>query len=260
MIDRYQAQRYELKYFITQSQAARVREIVRSYLQPDDYSLGADDYSYPVHSIYLDSIDLTTYWATVHCEKSRFKLRVRYYDENPEAPVFLEIKRRLNETVRKQRAAVRRDTLKSLIAGEFPEPHHMFGGSVHQLGSAQMFSTLMHQLHAAPKVHVAYQREAWVDAIGNAVRVTLDRAVRGVPMHDLRLTTEMSDPVLPFGEQVVLELKFTNRFPNWFGSLVRQLNLTQCGVQKYCGSLDLVRGDGAGARHGASRAAVRWHL
>jgi hypothetical protein len=260
MIDRYQAQRYELKYFITPSQASRVREIVRSYLQPDDYSLAAEDYSYPVHSIYLDSIDLTTYWATVHCERSRFKLRVRYYEENPEAPVFLEIKRRLNETVRKQRAGVRRDMLDALIRGEFPGPHHMFDRSVEQLGSAQMFSTLRHQLHAGPKVHVAYQREAWVDPVGNAVRVTLDRSVRGEPMQEIRLTTRMDDPVLPFGEQVVLELKFTNRFPNWFGSLVRQLDLTQCGVQKYCGSLDLVRSDGAGPRSIASRAAVRWFV
>ena len=44
----------------------------------------------------------------------------------------------------------------------------------------------------------------------------------------------MHNPWKPFGKEVILELKFTNRFPDWFGDLVRVFKLTQCGAAKYC--------------------------
>jgi hypothetical protein len=65
MDEKLQQQRFERKYFINERQAPQIREFVRQYLVPDKYSLGKPDYSYPVHSIYLDSSDLLTYWATV---------------------------------------------------------------------------------------------------------------------------------------------------------------------------------------------------
>jgi hypothetical protein len=43
----------------------------------------------------------------------------------------------------------------------------------------------------------------------------------------------MKDPKFVFGDNVVLELKFTNRFPDWFRELVRIFGLVQCGAAKY---------------------------
>jgi hypothetical protein len=40
-----------------------------------------------------------------------------------------------------------------------------------------------------------------------------------------------------FGDSVVLELKFTNRFPEWFKELVRVFGLMQCGAAKYVDGL-----------------------
>jgi len=78
MEERLQRQRFERKYFITERQAIQIRDLVKSYLVPDEFSAGRADFSYPVHSLYLDSQELLTYWATVHCETKRFKLRVRF--------------------------------------------------------------------------------------------------------------------------------------------------------------------------------------
>jgi hypothetical protein len=36
-----------------------------------------------------------------------------------------------------------------------------------------------------------------------------------------------------WGRGIVLELKFTNRFPDWFRELVRVFGLRQCGAAKY---------------------------
>jgi hypothetical protein len=43
----------------------------------------------------------------------------------------------------------------------------------------------------------------------------------------------MIHPVLVWDRDVVLELKFTNRFPEWFRQLTQAFNLRQCGAAKY---------------------------
>ena len=232
-----QAQRFERKYFITEHQVISLREFISGHLQLDENSEGREDYAYPVHSLYLDSDELLTYWATVHCEKKRFKLRVRYYDDNPVSPLFFEIKRRENECVLKQRGMVHRAAGALLLAGQLPAPEFLVGDKPHHLAALQRFCYLMQRLRARPMVHVAYLREAWVSPHSNSVRVTMDRQVRGEPRRDAVFRTEMRDPVHPFGKQLVLELKFTDRFPDWFADLVRHFNLLQTGAPKYCGSV-----------------------
>ena len=237
MDEQLQHQRFERKYFVTERQAIQIREFVKCYLVPDKFSEGQPDYSYPVHSLYLDSNELMTYWATVHCEKRRFKLRVRFYDDDPESPLFFEIKRRENECILKQRGVVHRGAGAFLLAGHLPGPEHLVTNKPQHLAALQRFIYLMHKLNARPMVHVGYLREAWVSKHNNAVRVTVDRMVRGEPWHQAVFTRKLLDPVRPFGEQRVLEMKFTDRFPDWFSELVRHFNLIQTGAPKYCGSV-----------------------
>jgi hypothetical protein len=249
MADRMQAQRFERKYFITERQALEVRGFVSGYLQPDEFSVGQSAYSYPVHSLYLDSDGLATYWATVHCEKARFKLRVRYYDDDPESPLFFEIKRRENECILKQRGAVHRRAGDLLLMGQLPGPEHLITGKPHHLAALQRFCLLMQRLNAHPTVHVAYVREAWVSAQGNSVRVTIDREVRGEPRREAVFSTAMQKPVYPFRQRHVLELKFTDRFPGWFKDIVQYFDLVQTGAPKYCGIVSET-GEQRVVRHG----------
>jgi len=98
-IDRAQRQRREIKYMIREEQALAVRSYLNSYLEADEFAVGKPDNSYSVHSVYLDSNRLATYHSANNGERNRFKLRIRYYDENPWSPVFFEIKRRINEGI-----------------------------------------------------------------------------------------------------------------------------------------------------------------
>ncbi len=231
-----QRQRFELKYLIPEESALRVRDFVRCYMDMDEYSVGKPNYSYPVHSLYLDSDDLKLYWATINGDKNRYKLRLRYYSTKPDAPVFFEIKRRMNNCIMKQRGGVRHDALPVLLRGYLPEVNHLVSKNPKQLVALQRFCELMNDIHAKPKVHIFYMREAYVSEDGEA-RVTLDRRVYGEPSLTCSITTEMHDPVLSFQPHVILELKFTNRFPDWFRELVRVVNGTQCGAAKYCESI-----------------------
>ncbi len=238
--DKLQIQRFELKYLIKEEMALAVREFVRNYLQIDEYGATQSNYSYSVHSLYLDSDELTTYWHTINGNKNRFKLRLRFYENQPAAPVYFEIKRRANDAILKERGAVHRDAADWLLAGHLPEPAHLVSRDPRQLVALQRFSLLMNQIHAKPKAHVAYLREAWISAHNNSVRVTMDRDVRCDPEPTAQFRSEMTNPVVVFGRNVILELKFTGRFPDWFRDLVRIYNLAQCSAAKYADGVALM--------------------
>jgi hypothetical protein len=235
--DRMQTQRFELKYLINEEMALKVRDYVRAYMEFDEYSVGRPNYSYAVHSVYLDSDDLKTYWDTINGVKNRFKLRMRYYDANPKSPVFFEIKRRMNNCIMKQRGGVRQEFVPYLLSGHLPREEHLLSKAPKQMVALQRFGELMTQIRAKPKVHIGYMREAYVSS-DDKHRITIDRDVYGEENLGHSVKTEMKNPVRAFEEGIViLELKFTNRFPNWFRDLVRMAGVMQCGAAKYVESI-----------------------
>ncbi|MDB6037271.1 MAG: hypothetical protein JWM99_1112 [Verrucomicrobiales bacterium] len=238
--DRFQHQRFELKYVISESLALCIREFVSGYLELDEFGATMPNYSYPVHSLYLDSRDLRTYRSTVSGDKNRFKLRLRYYDDSPETPIFFEIKRRMNTTILKERGGVKRASVKTLLAGQLPCVDDLVSNRPSHMAGLQRFAHLMTALNAEPKVHVAYLREAWISRHDNSIRVTLDRHVQCDLDPTARLDTQSVNPVVVFNGLVILELKFTNRFPDWFNHLVATFGLAQAGAAKYVGGVELL--------------------
>lgn len=238
--DKMQSSRFELKYVIDEATALRMRDFARCYLDPDEYARQQPDFSYPVHSIYLDSDDLYTYRTTTNGDRNRFKLRVRFYDDDPRTPVFFEIKRRSNNCILKQRCAVRRPAAARILTGQFPLAEDLVSPSPKHFQAIHNFIRLMELIQAKPKVHVAYLREAYVPRDGNAARLTFDRNVRSEAVSALQLSTAMRHPVALWGKAVVLELKFTDRFPNWFGELVRIFGVFQRGAAKYADGITLI--------------------
>ena len=238
--DKLQMQRLEYKYQISESLALAVRSFVCSHLELDEYGANQPDNSYTIHSLYLDSRDLKTYWDTINGDKNRYKLRLRYYSEDPGSPVFFEVKRRVNDAILKQRGGVRRKAVDDLLAGHLPEPEHLLTAQAKQYVALQRFSQLMLSIQARPKAHVCYRREAWVSTHDNSVRVTMDREVRVAPEFTSRLQTSMGDHVMPFDGMVILELKFTGRFPNWFRDLTEALGLFRTSAAKYADGLALL--------------------
>src|SRR5436853_1212175 len=228
-----------MKYLVPEQTAQQVRQFVAAYLELDEYGATMPNLSYPVHSLYIDSEDLFTYRATINGMKNRYKLRLRYYNEKPESPVFFEIKRRTNATISKMRGGVRRSSVGPILAGQLPTPDDMLSKEPKQFYAIQKFCELMMAIHAKPISHVFYMREAWISTADNSVRVTMDRAVLCEPDPSARLSTTMINPVRPFGEEVILELKFTTRFPDWFKEVVRGFGLTQCGAATYAEGIEL---------------------
>src|SRR5712692_5966277 len=153
---RLQPQRFEVKYLIDEDITLAMRDFISSYLELDEYGIGRPNLSYPVHSLYLDSDDLRTHCASINGTKNRFKLRLRYYDDKPNTPVFFEVKARIDNCILKQRCGVRRDAVPLLVAGQLPEPDHLLSREPRHLAAVQRFNLLLHQLNARPKAHNNY--------------------------------------------------------------------------------------------------------
>src|ERR1051325_2988312 len=76
----------------------------------------------------------------------------------------------------------------------------------------------------------------------------MDRQVYCDPEPTASLSTDLLAPVVVFGDSVVLELKFTGRYPDWFRELIRVFNLVQCSAAKYADGVTLLGEARMGAR------------
>jgi hypothetical protein len=228
-----QRQRFEYKYLVSEHVARSVRDFASAYLVLDEYGASLPDRSYPVHSLYLDSPDLALYRSTINGDRNRFKLRVRYYEDGDDRPAYLEIKRRANSVILKKRAGVHRAAVEEVVAGQLAQPSHTVDGSPEALDALESFCSLVQRLGAVPQAHVSYLREAWAAPGSNAVRLTMDRRVRTERRRVFSLEPDMSAPTEVFGDRVVLELKFTDRFPRWLNELVQVFGLRQGSAAKY---------------------------
>ena len=239
-MDNVQHQRLELKYLIREQTAQAVRDFVASYLALDKFGVGQPDCSYTIHSLYLDSDDFEFYWQTINGNKNRYKLRLRYYDDNPSSPVFFEIKRRMNNAILKERGAVKREAANALLAGQLPDASQLASDDPGQMEALENFCRLMAHHRARPRAHIVYRREAWTTQNDNSARVTMDRQVRFDYEPRQLLRTELNSPYTVFPNSVILELKFTGRFPDWFSELVRCFNLWQGSAAKYVDGLTVM--------------------
>lgn len=233
----FQKQRFEMKYRISEAKARQIRFFVQNYLKCDTYGATQPDLSYPVNSLYLDSPSLKTYQDTINGDLNRFKLRIRYYDYE-DTPVYFEIKRRHNKVIRKKRAQIHRWALKDILLGQFPTSEHLVKSSAEENHAIEEFSYLQNLLIAKPSMHVSYFREAYELEHSNSVRVTFDRNVRSNPDVESPFMKNRTGDFPVFGDTVILELKFTDKFPNWLQELTQLFHLRQESAAKYVDSIE----------------------
>ena len=228
-----------MKYLIPESQARAIREHVLAHLQPDD-NTKPNSIGYQVQSLYLDSRKLICYSQTMHGIKNRFKLRIRFYDEKPDSPVFLEIKRRVTNVIQKKRAMVDRKSAESILRGALPSSDMLIKNTAEQRDALMSFCKLKDEVGAVGKIFVDYFREAFQCSGANHYRVTFDRHVRGSrydPRVGLHLPERAKMARIP---GVVLEMKYINEPADWMVDIAKRFHLERTSVPKYVECIDVV--------------------
>ena len=224
--------RYELKYRIHEAKAHAVAEYVKQYLHLDRYAKLRPRGAYPIVSLYMDSDNFRLARETIEGKKNRFKLRVRGYSDNPETPCFFEIKRRISNVIIKSRARVKFNDVPRILRVDYlPTDYETNEKTLKQ------FLLYTNYIQAHPMVLIRYMREAYEGDSTNRVRVTFDRQL---------CYNITRDPVLKLNEGgwqrspanfVVLEIKFTAKYPAWLSKMVKLFNLKQTAMSKYATSV-----------------------
>ena len=232
-----QSSRFEFKYLVNEATADSVADYLRGRMTLDEHDDPENPQGYTVCSLYLDSPSLTLYGQTQQGAKNRFKLRIRFYDDDPNTPAFLEIKRRETDVIRKKRATVTRKAAVRILQGVWPTPSMLYKANG-DMDSLEQFCNLARSINADGCAYVLYRREAYVSPDSDQLRVTFDRDLRGGlyrPNSDLEIPKHGTRPKVG---GVVLELKFTDRFPGWMHELVQVFNLQRTSVPKYVMCVD----------------------
>lgn len=228
--------RYEMKYVISESKAAAIARFIEPYLDLDHYSKLQPHGCYPIVSLYLDSDNLQLCMESLRGKLKRFKLRIRSYSDEANYPRFFEIKRRANVVIIKSRARVRTQDVPALLSGRYIPPIQNYKADVDAIKQFQLY---MKSINARPRVLIRYLRRAYEGNMNNRVRVTFDRqlayrvssdpevllAGRGWQHHPITLNS------------VILEVKFTGRYPAWLGRMAEYFDLHQRSMSKYANSL-----------------------
>ena len=239
--------RREYKYIIDEGTADRVRRYMDGICSLDPYAATGGG-RYVCDTLYLDTLQLDLYRATIENEPDRYKLRIRAYPEAPTAPVFLEVKRRVDEVIIKTRGKVVPAHWQQVV-----ETGTLDGVALDQHHAVENF--LSHQRTlvrgpVVPAVLVRYEREPYTSRIDHYARVTFDRKLCYQPQRRLALVPEhdqwtyVDDPVsmrgAPAQSMVVLELKFATPVPGWMRRMVQALELTRLAFCKYGRAVDSV--------------------
>lgn len=228
--------RFECKYVIPPRLATEITAFMRPYVALDPHAIASPDHSYDITSLYLDSPDLRLFQETRDGIANRVKLRLRTYAPDPQAPVFVEIKRRRDRVVLKSRARVTRGQARLVLDCRLNESLLSDRKARQCLAEFQSWIT---RWAATPVVWVRYRREAWVGTFHRDVRVTLDRKLACAPASALPLwRPDRSQWRNLESRRVILELKFDNSFPDWMGRLVHRFGLQRRSFSKYCNSIE----------------------
>ncbi len=226
--------RREHKFVVPVDVAEAFRRELRRHAVLDDFAATLPGGCYDLTSLYYDTPSLELYEQGAHRVRRRFRLRVRSYGDDVNAPTFLEVKHRVGDIIMKRRAFVQAAIWPAIVAGNVPGNDEL----------SRDFVARVLGLGAVPTLLVRYRREPWRTLVDRYVRVTFDT----------RLTFALVDPEAPptlrpidadwqaaddegsfddDGPLVLIEVKVEEGAPRWLAALIRDLGMQRRGYSKF---------------------------
>lgn len=232
--------RTELKYLIPTELLPLLRTRIGPFVRSDPKAAGEPWPEYVVRSIYFDTPNLRYYHEKTAGLRNRKKLRIRGYDTpSPDALVYLEIKRKVNMGVAKDRAPLWfRDVGRILTDPDvtaYIDPERKRARAVVE---AKHFYYYLHRYNMRPSILVVYNREPYVGRIDPGLRLTFDKQLRSAIHPHVDELFREKGLRLCFPGKTVMEVKFNGSFPFWLRSVLVEYGLYKEAVSKYVRCLD----------------------
>jgi len=226
--------RFEFKYVMTKQKA----QLIERYLDRVGIKRDAqgENGAYIVVSLYCDTPYREDYYDKLSGLAHRRKLRFRIYDETfVGAPpqVWLEVKEKHDMTIQKQRVAIAGNEWSQIFSNKT-------AGTANVVAWLQMkapaFAYLFAQKNYRPQVIVQYRRKAYVGEFTAPFRLTFDDDIVACRWREFQQSGAPFTSVLR--EKVVMEVKFRDALPWWFGDIVYRFQLSRQAFSKYTYAVD----------------------
>ncbi len=229
--------RYEYKYIFPAGQIDRLRSLILPFMELDRHAAESGG-EYTVRSIYFDTPDLECYYQKLAGVKRRNKVRLRGYNSREDGNlVFFEIKKKVDEPLFKNRAALTFEEAKEVLAGRPPED--FFANAPENapfLNDARRFLYHVHARQMTPVVTVIYQREPYQAILKdrrNDLRITFDKNLRAVPHPRLENLFDESVSYPAIEGSFIMEVKFNRFLPAWTRAIINSAGLHRSAASKY---------------------------
>ena len=229
--------RYEFKYLISSHIVEGIIPVFLKYMEIDEFGKNLLRNSYVVSSLYFDSSDLGSYREKIAGIRSRKKLRLRFYNSecNNNSKIFLEIKRKYDSVVVKDRVTLNYQEAEDLIQRN-KKPNRALNERDNNIIDEFLWTKIYNSM--VPQNMVIYKRMAFVSSINPRFRVTIDYDLKSYLASWINEKKEGNPVTSGF---VILEVKFDGILPAWFHKIMLRYNLERIVFSKYCRSLSVCR-------------------
>ncbi len=232
-------ERKEFKYYVPIEMLDPLRQRILVHMEHDPFCQELPKQRYTVRSIYFDTRSLLFYFEKLDGLKIRKKLRVRTYNSShPDSIAFLEIKRKIDGTIFKERAQVSLAETPNLMNGAQLHLTSNQPGFIER-AALDKFVYLFKRLKLESKALITYEREALRGLTDPSFRVTFDFNVRSYPHPDVEEIFREQDLCVLVNQVFILEVKFYQRMPVWMRNIVRDFKLHVQPISKYCNGLNV---------------------
>lgn len=219
--------RYENKYLMDTRAFYEIYNRLTEYMELDAYN--RNDKFYSISNLYYDTEQHTLVRSSLSKPKYREKLRIRAYGvPEPDAKVYLELKKKVFGLVNKRRTALKLPEAYEFVRTGRP-PEFREGMNRQVMSEIEYF---LSRYELRPMVYLAYDRIAMFSKESRDLRITFDTNIR-TRRYDLKL--ELGD----YGEQLMergqwlMEVKAEKTIPVWLSKLLSELQMYRTGFSKY---------------------------
>jgi hypothetical protein len=228
--------RTEIKYLIPDRELPELRALIEPFVQLDPHGQGREDKGYTVRSIYLDTPGLRYYQEKKAGIRVRRKLRIRGYNDLRSGDwVFLEIKRKIQNRVSKNRAPIHFEALANIFGSGDVDRYVLTNRHYpNSREDGRRFFYHIYRYGLIPTFSTVYEREAFFGRYDPTLRITLDRGLRGRAYPSLEDLGGNSFLRTVRPGHTILEVKFDTAFPRWLRSVLGRYDLRTEALSKYC--------------------------
>jgi len=235
--------RLEYKFLVNNADLNKLRNRLLPFVELDPFVKEGSTHEYTVRSIYYDSSNFDFYYEKIDGYKIRKKLRIRSYDKvKNNNLVFLEIKHKYNNFIGKNRSPLLYQNLDEMLKTKSIETYALTNnGYERSIQDGERFFHFIFKNGLKPSILIVYDREAYYSKFDNGLRITFDKNLRFFDHPEVDFLFRDDDLKFAIPNYFVLELKFTNGYPNWLQNIIREFNLMRTSVSKYTICIDASR-------------------